>query len=100
MKALVAAVHLSSVSDAEFEASLAELRQLAKTLGFEVVGTLTQKRAGFDAGAYFGEGKREELKALREEKNAEVVLIDHEISPSQAFNLAKNNRASVSAAER
>jgi GTP-binding protein HflX len=87
--AIVAAVQLSSVSDLEFEASLAELRQLAKTLGFEVVGTFTQKRAGFDKTAYFGTGKREELKALILEHRAKIVLIDHEISPSQSFNLEK-----------
>src|SRR5437762_1155190 len=88
-RAIVAAVQLSSVSDLEFEASLAELRQLAKTLGFEVVGKFTQKRAGFDKAAYFGTGKREELRLLREEHGARAILIDHEISPSQAFNLEK-----------
>jgi GTP-binding protein HflX len=86
-RAIVAAVHLSSVSDLEFESSLAELRQLAKTLGFDVVATFTQKRAKIDSGAYFGEGKREELKALAEA--ADVILLDHEISPSQAHNLEK-----------
>jgi GTP-binding protein HflX len=85
----VAAVQLPSVSDPEFEASLTELRQLAKTLGFDVVGKFTQKRAGFDKAAYFGTGKREELSALREQEGADVILIDHEISPSQAFNLEK-----------
>src|SRR5512147_62731 len=88
-RAIVAAVQLSSVSDLEFDASLAELRQLAKTLGFELAGTFTQKRAGFDKAAYFGTGKREELRLLREEHSADVVLVDHEISPSQAFNLEK-----------
>src|SRR2546430_10599565 len=88
-RAIVAAVQLSTVSDLEFDASLAELRQLAKTLGFEVVGTFTQKRAGFDKAAYFGTGKREELRLLREEHSADAILIDHEISPSQAFNLEK-----------
>src|SRR4051812_965590 len=87
-RAVVAAVHKPSVTDLEFEASLAELRQLAKTLGFEVIQTFTQKRAGFDSAGYFGEGKREELKALVE-AGADVVLIDHEISPSQAHNLEK-----------
>ena len=57
-RALATAVQLPGVSDVEFEASLSELRQLAKTLGFEVVGTFTQKRAGFDQTAYFGTGKR------------------------------------------
>jgi GTP-binding protein HflX len=85
----VAAVQLPKVSDVEFEASLTELRQLAKTLGFEVVGKFTQKRAGFDSAAYFGKGKREELRLLREQDAADVVLIDHEVSPSQQFALAK-----------
>jgi GTPase len=88
-RAIVAAVQLSSVSDEEFDASLTELRQLAKTLGFEVVGRFTQKRARFDAAAYFGTGKREELGLMREQEAADIVLIDHEISPSQAFNLEK-----------
>src|SRR5579859_1007341 len=94
-RAIVAAVQLSRVSDVEFDASLAELRQLAKTLGFEVVGTFTQKRAGFDKAAYFGTGKREELRLLREEHAADAILIDHEISPSQAFNLEKEVGAEV-----
>src|SRR6266542_3116377 len=89
MRAIVAAVQKPSVSDAEFGASLTELRQLAKTLGFEVVGKFTQKRAGFDSTAYFGTGKREELKQQVLENRAELILIDHEISPSQAFNLEK-----------
>lgn len=86
-RAIVAAVQLPGASDAEFEASLSELQQLAKTLGFEVVATFTQKRARFDQTAYLGTGKREELKALA--GDADVILVDHEISPSQARNLEK-----------
>ena len=87
-RAVVAAVHLPGTSDVEFEASLAELRQLAKTLGFEVVATFTQKRTGFDATAYLGLGKRRELHDFVQD-GADVVLVDHEISPSQAHNLEK-----------
>jgi len=87
-RAVVTAVQLPSASDLEFEASLTELRQLAKTLGFEVVATLTQKRTSFDATAYLGQGKREELAELVRQ-GADLVLVDHEISPSQAHNLAK-----------
>ena len=94
-RAIVAAVQLPRVSDVEFDASLTELRQLAKTLGYEVVGTFTQKRAGFDKTAYFGTGKREELALMREEVSADLILIDHEISPSQAFNLEKEAGAAV-----
>ena len=59
--AVVAAVQLPSVNDIEFEASLAELRDLAKTLGFKVVRTFVQKRASFDTTAYLGVGKRQEI---------------------------------------
>jgi GTP-binding protein HflX len=85
-RAVVTAVQLPGTSDIEFEASLTELRQLAKTLGFDVVATFTQKRASFDASAYFGLGKREELRDFVQE-GADLVLVDHEISPSQAHNL-------------
>ena len=61
-RAVVAAVQLPNVSDAELESSLSELRELAKTLGFEVVGTFIQKRASFDTAAYLGVGKREEIR--------------------------------------
>ena len=94
--AVVAAVQLPSVSDVEFEASLAELRDLAKTLGFKVIQTFIQKRGAFDAAAYLGVGKREEIRDFvngseTDEANdggpIEAVFVDHEISPSQARNL-------------
>ncbi|MDP2028910.1 MAG: GTPase HflX [Thiobacillus sp.] len=60
--AIVASVQLPGVTDMEFEASLTELRELAKTLGFTVVRTFTQKRSGFDSTAYLGVGKRQEIR--------------------------------------
>ena len=78
--AIVAAVQLSSVSDIEFEASLAELRELAKTLGFTVVQTFIQKRAGFDTTAYLGVGKRQEIHhfvANEAECEIDAILVDH-----------------------
>jgi GTP-binding protein HflX len=101
--AIVAAVQLPSVTDLEFESSLTELRELAKTLGYEVVRTFVQKRSGFDMTAYLGAGKREEMRIFvnNEEDESEgavpspdspeidTILVDHEISPSQARNLEK-----------
>jgi GTP-binding protein HflX len=77
----VAAVQLPNVSDVELEASLTELRQLAKTLGFEVVGVFTQKRASFDSAGYLGVGKRKELHEKVLLDRADLVLVDHDISP-------------------
>lgn len=59
-RALIVAVQLDGVNDIEFNSSLVELAELAKTLGMEVVGQFTQKRASFDSSAYIGVGKREE----------------------------------------
>jgi GTP-binding protein HflX len=104
--AIVAAVQRPSVDDVEFEASLTELRELAKTLGFEVVHTFMQKRAGFDTNGYLGVGKREEIRCFVNNEvfsgaeygslaaappagPIDVILVDHEISPSQARNLEK-----------
>lgn len=89
--AIVAAVQLPDVTDLEFNASLAELRELAKTLGYVVVKTFLQKRHGFDRRAYLGVGKRQEINEYiandAEAAEVEVLLVDHEISPSQARNL-------------
>jgi GTP-binding protein HflX len=95
--AVVAAVQLPGVSDVEFEASLVELRDLAKTLGFKVTRTFMQKRAAFDSAAYLGVGKREEIRCFVNEPEAagpdsdaghiEAVFVDHEISPTQTRNL-------------
>ncbi len=90
--AIAAAVQLPNVSDIEFEASLSELRELAKTLGFTVVRTFIQKRNGFDTTAYLGVGKRQEIHHYvnhEAECEIEAILVDHEISPSQARNLEK-----------
>jgi GTPase len=94
-------VQLPNISDMEFEASLNELRELAKTLGYKIVHTFVQKRAGFDITGYLGVGKREEIRdyvrSMAGDPDApefnphtleiEAVLVDHEISPSQARNL-------------
>ena len=106
-RAVVAAVQLPNVTDLEFEASITELRELAKTLGYEVVQTFIQKRTSFDRTAYLGIGKREEIQQYVnreyefdedeedtqiddfEENHIDAVLVDHDISPSQARNLEK-----------
>src|ERR1700712_5109778 len=62
--AAVASVHLPNVTDLEFEASLTELRELAKTLGYKVVRTFAQNRNTFDTTGYLGIGKRHEIRAF------------------------------------
>lgn len=111
LRAVVAAVHLSTVSDLEFEASLTELRELAKTLGYVVVGTFIQKRAKFDSAAYLGIGKRQEMRRFVEGEEAgddtsdaglddteDAASPDDKQDDAPAPNLAKNRAAKSGAA--
>ena len=98
MNAIVASVQLPNVSDIEFEASLTELRDLAKTLGFKVVHSFVQKRASFDTTGYLGVGKRQEIAEFASHTTdceIDALLVDHEISPSQARNLEKESGCAV-----
>ena len=98
MYALVASVQLPNVTDLEFEASLTELRELAKTLGFKVVHSFVQKRASFDTTGYLGVGKRQEIAEFASHTTdceIDALLVDHEISPSQARNLEKESGCAV-----
>lgn len=60
-KAILASIQLPGVSDEDHNASLNELERLVNTLGFEVVGRVSQKRKAPAAGTLFGEGKLTEL---------------------------------------
>src|SRR5262245_42490912 len=62
-KAVLVGVQLSGVTDAEQRSSLKEIKRLCETLGFEVVGEVTQKRKGLGAATLLGEGKLVELAA-------------------------------------
>ncbi len=63
------------------EASLNELGLLAETAGLNVVGEITQKLNHPNSQTFIGPGKVEEVKALVEETQAEVVLFDEELNP-------------------
>jgi GTP-binding protein HflX len=63
------------------ENSLAELRRLADTAGFEVVGQVTQKLEHPNPKTFIGSGKVKEVKILADELKADVILFDDELSP-------------------
>ena len=59
--AVLFSVQTHGVSNEENDSSLLELRRLVKTMGLEVVATLTQRRSKPDAGTLLGAGKLKEL---------------------------------------
>src|SRR6266851_1605900 len=63
-RAILVGIQLPSVDDVAYAASIKELGRLVKTLGYEVVGTLSQKRDEIDGGTVLGKGRLEELAAI------------------------------------
>ncbi len=133
-RAILVGIQVPSVDDVAHAASLDELGRLVKTLGYEVVGTMSQKRDAIDGGTVLGKGRLAELAAitggtgvvgsmaiLQKSKarerfedadgkkpdapptepdpeappKPEFVIVDHEISPSQARNLERATGAQV-----
>jgi len=68
---------------------LEELRGLAQTAGANVVGELTQKRDRPIPGTYIGKGKLTELQETCTAQDADVVIFDNDLSPSQVRSLEK-----------
>lgn len=66
-----------------------ELAGLCSTAGIDGVATLYQVRKHPTPSHYLGKGKTEELKALCDEVEANVVICDVELSPVQGRNLEK-----------
>ena len=153
--AVLVSVQLAGVDDIQQKSDLEELGRLVQTLGFDIIGTVTQKRDALSAASVLGEGKLKELSAFTggtgvvpsaakavknkarahadwkaeaggdEEDEADdddaieedddasddrgakknetksaagkatVVVVDHEITPSQARNLEKATGAQV-----
>ena len=67
--------------------SRAELARLTDTAGAEVVGELTQRRPRPSANSLIGEGKLAEVQALCRETQANLIVFDNELTPTQVNHL-------------
>jgi GTPase len=68
---------------------LQEFTQLAQSAGAQPVATVTGRRDRPDPRYFMGSGKADELRATAETHGADVILVDHALSPSQERNLEK-----------
>ncbi|WP_332646455.1 GTPase HflX [Lysinibacillus sp. 54212] len=92
-KGILVGVNLQN--DDHFEYSMEELANLAQALDVEVVGTVTQKLERVTPSHYIGTGKIEEVKAFFEETDANIVIFNDELSPSQIRNLERDLECKV-----
>ena len=78
-----------SIPEFDADESLAELRTLAESAGAKVVGEILQRRDRPDPATLVGAGKLEEIAGAAASVNADVLLFDHDLSPSQQRNIEK-----------
>ncbi|MGE5827834.1 MAG: GTPase HflX [Micromonosporaceae bacterium] len=77
------------------ENSLAELAELAKTAGSQVLEALIQRRHRPDPSTYIGRGKVDELRSVVLSTGADTVVCDGELSPSQLRTLEDRIKVKV-----
>ncbi|PLR77106.1 GTPase HflX [Bacillus sp. V3-13] len=81
--------------DLRFQYSMDELASLTETAKGKVLVSVVQKRERVHPSTYIGKGKIEELKALEKEFEADIIVCNDELSPSQLRNLSAQLDARV-----
>ena len=88
-RALLVGTTFGTHSVEEAEASLEELALLADTAGAEPVFAELQRRRTPDPATYIGKGKVDELQAVAQALDIDVVIFDDELTPAQQRNLER-----------
>lgn len=88
-KAILVGVDFGRNAEWTLDESMAELARLAETDGADVVFTLTQRLEAPVPRTFIGKGKVEELVSYVRNLDADVVIFDDELTPSQQSNLEK-----------
>ena len=76
-----------NIPEFDAEESLAELRTLAESAGATVAGEILQRRDRPDPATLIGAGKLEEIAGAAASVGADLLLFDHDLSPSQQRNI-------------
>jgi len=80
-------VSARSTTELDAEESLAEFRELVSSAGGVVAAELMQRRPRPDAATLVGAGKVEEIAGVAASTGADLVLFDHDLTPTQLRNL-------------
>ena len=86
-RALLVQAIVGRTSREEAADSLAELERLADTAGATVVGSVTQHRERPSGSFFVGEGKVAEIQLACRQADANIVIFDNELSPTQVNNI-------------
>ena len=81
--------------DGNFERSMEELGELAKACGMSVEGVAVQKMDSINKAFYIGTGKVREVKEYAKALEADIIIFDNSLTPSQLRNLQKETEKPV-----
>lgn len=84
-RAILVGVALQTTDN--FDMSMAELANLAKTAGADVIDTFTQKRDHYDSKTFIGSGKLDDIKAVVEANEIDTVIVNNRLTARQNANL-------------
>jgi GTPase len=79
--------HPAALWDETGEESLQELRELTSSAGARVVGHVLQRARDADPATLIGRGKMHEVRAEARSHGADLVIFDHDLTPTQLRNL-------------
>ena len=82
--------HRLPKEDCATDSTLDELAALLETAGGDCVGVILQQRDSPDPRTFIGEGKVQEVKELAEANEADLIIFDNDLSPSQLRALTKD----------
>lgn len=94
-RAILVGCQTPALDDIRFQYSMEELSSLTETAKGEVLISVVQKRDRPHPALYIGKGKVEELKALVDELEVDLVIFNDELSPSQKRNLSSEIEARI-----
>ena len=86
-RAIVVSVTAGRSAD-DLETHVAELRELAHSAGVEIVDVVTQHRPRVDPKTVLGAGKLQDLVIRAFQRDVDLVIVDQDLTPTQACNLA------------
>ncbi|WP_318617847.1 GTPase HflX [Sporosarcina sp. YIM B06819] len=92
-RAVLVGVH--EQKDEHFAYAMEELKNLAEAIAVEVVGEVTQNLERRHPSHYVGKGKIEEIRHFYEELDANLVIFNDELSPSQIRNMEQELQCKV-----
>ncbi len=86
-RAILVALNTREINKEIVEEHLTELEELAFTAGAETIIKIIQDKYSIDSAFYIGKGKADEISALADSNDIDLIIFDDDLSPVQLRNL-------------